>query len=272
MPTFPRLVVFVMLLTVSGRAWSQNDDRYGDWRGGSSEPNQPLEPAPAAEVPATEATSPEPAWQDPPRTLRRLPFRFEQGTPRNVDSKVILASVSEPVSKAISKPQEAKPLPLKSRGESSKSRSHSNVPSGSTLAGSVAVVVGLFLIVAWVARRSMPKQPPTLPREALEVLGRQRFGGKQEMQLLRVGHKLVLIHVVSGHVEALTEITDPEEVDRLTGICYQTHPYSSTRNFQQTMQQFTSERPAPRRSVKSASDKLDLSFFDNLASSPAKSV
>ncbi|MDX1964589.1 MAG: hypothetical protein SFX18_15665, partial [Pirellulales bacterium] len=73
-----------------------------------------------------------------------------------------------------------------------------------------------------------------------------------------------------GHVETLAEVTDPEEVDRLTGICYQTHPYSATRNFQQTMQQFTSEKPAPRRSAKSASDKLDLSIFDSLASSSAK--
>lgn len=164
-------------------------------------------------------------------------------------------------------------MPLKAPRERSTSKQgRSGLPSITTLMGSVAIVVGLFLIVAWTARRAMPKQPPQLPREAIEILGRQRFGGKQEVQLLRVGNKLLLVHVVPGHAETLTEITDPVEVDRLTGICYQAHPKSSSRSFHQTFEQFASDKTTTARGSREPVDKLDLSMFDGLGRGKTKAV
>ena len=270
MPTFARLLLCLFAIVCGDVAWSQTSDRYADW------PREtPAVPAPeeGLAAPVDEAAPAELAeeapWQAPARPVRKLPFRFERA-PAGDRSKVIRASATEAVPQPLSKPKTAKPIALKPRSASAASKhGHAGLPSANTLIGSVAVVVGLFVVVAWAARRGMPKQPPLLPREAMEVLGRQRFGGKQEVQLVRVGNKLVLIHMMPGHAEPLTEITDPEEVDRLTGICYQARPHSSSRGFQQTFQQFAEERPA-RRPARPEVDKLDLSMFDGVGRKAGK--
>jgi flagellar biogenesis protein FliO len=163
----------------------------------------------------------------------------------------------------LGKPKDARPLasPRDSRtGNGSRAGS-----SPTALLGSVAVVLGLFVLVVWFTRRGLPKQPPQLPREALEVLGRQRLFGKQELQLVRLGKKLVLLNITPGSTEPLAEVTDAEEVDRLTGLCYQQHPHSNTRGFQQMLREFSSE-PVPRRATVRRPDKLDFSMFEGRSS------
>ncbi|HVX59874.1 MAG TPA: flagellar biosynthetic protein FliO [Pirellulales bacterium] len=113
-----------------------------------------------------------------------------------------------------------------------------------TGAASLAVVLGLFFAVTWVLRRGLPAPPAMLPSEAVEVLGRTPLANRQHAHLLRCGNKLLLVHVSQGAAETLTEITDPLEVDRLTGICRQSHPQSATRTFREALQQFSREKTA----------------------------
>lgn len=267
MPMYLRLSLVAMVLAATASARAQSDDRYSDWRAESSAPAT-AEPQPAENAPqatATESPQPpaaEPDWQPPPRTLRQLPFRFERAPAGFDSSRVVQASAMQPV-RSLPKPSAATGSEQPSRSAAS-DRSRASATSMVSIAGSVAVVVGLFLIVAWTARRGIGSVPPTLPRDALEVLGRKRFTGKQEMQLVRVGSKLVLIHMVPGHAEPICEITDPAEVDRLTGICYQLHPRSSTKNFRETFDKFATERPAARPAARTSADKLDLSIFESV--------
>ncbi len=144
-------------------------------------------------------------------------------------------------------------------------RSVPRLPTASipTVAGSLAAVVGLFMIVAWIMRRGMPKGSGILPREVVEVLGRAPLAGRQQLQLLRLGNKLLLVSMSATSVEPLAEITDPLEVDRLTGLCYQTHPQGSTASFRQVFQSFEGAGGGyPVRPV----DRLDLSQLDAIAS------
>jgi flagellar biogenesis protein FliO len=257
--------MFALLGAAASPGLAQTEDRYSDWRpeASSSAAHSEVTEAPPRSIGEVAAQPIEttPDFQAPLRAPRKLPFRFERAPARADGSRVVLASATEP-SKLLPKPSST------TRGEKQTRKSSGFVggASGSmiSVAGSVAVVVGLFLIVAWMARRGAGSIPPTLPRDALEVLGRKRFAGKQEMQLVRLGSKLVLIHVVPGHAEALCEITDPAEVDRLTGICYQLHPRSSTKNFRETFDKFAQERPAARPAARTATDKLDLSIFDSV--------
>ena len=62
--------------------------------------------------------------------------------------------------------------------------------------------------------------------------------------LLQVGNKLVLITMSPNGAETLTEVTDPVEVDRIVGLCQQSHPHSTTKAFEQVFQQLSRE-PAP---------------------------
>lgn len=111
-------------------------------------------------------------------------------------------------------------------------------PSWVTVASSLAVVLGLFLVVAWAMRRTVPGGAVVLPSDVVEVLGRAALAGKAQVHLVRCGSKLLLVSLSPTGVETLTEITDPDEVDRLAGLCREAQPGSATAAFRQVLQQF----------------------------------
>jgi len=151
-----------------------------------------------------------------------------------------------PGSVRLNRPAAQPPLPLSRPGETSESAgrgSRGTLGSMVTVAGSLAVVLGLFLAVAWLLRRAAPKSLTPLPAEVVEVLGRAPLAGRQQMHLLRCGRKLLLVSVTPAGAETLTEITDPAEVDRLAGLCQQARPGSTTAAFRQVFQQATGRYP-----------------------------
>jgi flagellar biogenesis protein FliO len=142
------------------------------------------------------------------------------------------------------KPKDA-PLALSPRGQADAPRPASGVGPLVTAGSSLALVLGLFLLVAWLLRRASPKGLTALPSEVVEVLGRAPLPGRQQVHLIRLGHKLVLICVSTAGAEPLAEVTDPHEVDRLAGLCREAHPQSATANFRQVLSQIGRERTAP---------------------------
>ncbi len=119
-------------------------------------------------------------------------------------------------------------------------------PSAVTVIGSLAVVLGVFFLVAWGLRRASPRAAGILPGEVFETLGRAPMDGRQQVHLLRCGNKLLLVSVTPAGAETLTEITDPMEVDRLAGLCQQANPNSSTAAFRQVFGQFAPRRGEPK--------------------------
>ena len=122
-------------------------------------------------------------------------------------------------------------------------------PAGGLMAllsvgSSLAIVLGLFLLLAWGMRKAAPRGSIILPSEVFEVLGRAPLGARQQVQLLRCGSKLLLVSVTPGGAETLTEVTEPTEVDRLAGLCHQAHPHSATAAFRQIFEQFATRSGA----------------------------
>jgi flagellar biogenesis protein FliO len=110
----------------------------------------------------------------------------------------------------------------------------------------------------------MPKGSQSLPNEVVEVLGRTALGSRQHAHLVRCGNKLLLVSLTATGAETLTEITDPVEVDRLSGLCRQSQPHSATATFRNIFQQFGRDRTArgflsspERESAASLADALD---------------
>jgi flagellar protein FliO/FliZ len=114
-----------------------------------------------------------------------------------------------------------------------------------SVGGSLALVLGLFLVIAWAMRKTAPRGSLLLPREVFEVLGRAPLGARQQVQLLRCGNKLLLVSIMPGGTETLTEVTDPLEVDRIAGICQQANPKSATMAFRQVFQQLAPKTGGP---------------------------
>ncbi len=192
-----------------------------------------------------------------------LPIRFQGAAPAREDRMVTPAVAIQPEAPA-RPPAADRAIPLAPpRADSERAALRLPTASLQTVLGALGAAVGLFLIVAWIMRRGMPKGSGVLPREVVEVLGRAPLAGRQQLHLLRLGNKLVLISMSQAGVETLSEITDPLEVDRLTGLCYQTHPHGATASFRQVFQSFEDPRATypPARAI----DRLDLTQLDAIA-------
>jgi flagellar protein FliO/FliZ len=169
------------------------------------------------------------------------PFPFRQAT------------AIEPIENAMSRDGARPPLRLSPRGNASGRPLAASSPATpttaiGTVASSLAVVIGLLLCVAWVSRRFAPPGAAPLPPQVIELLGRQPLGGKQTLQLLRVGNKLLLIALSPGGAQTLTEITDPVEVEHLAGLCRRTKTDSASAAFSRVLSQLATEpaSDAPR--------------------------
>ena len=190
---------------------------------------------------ATQSLSAEPAARSSP-AFPALPIR--------------LASAEEDIAVAQPNPvtatSEREPLRLAPRDSSSTSGTAtapsrpatSPLSAVSGVAGSLAAVLGLFMAVVWFSRRLGPPGSAPLPKEVLEMLGRAPLGPRQQMQLVRLGNKLVLLHVSSNGAEALAEVTDALEVERLSALCRRTLPGSASASFNELLTQIGGE-PAP---------------------------
>ncbi len=117
----------------------------------------------------------------------------------------------------------------------------SKLESLSTAGAGLAVVVGLFIVCMWMLRRGGPKPNGALPADAFAVLGRAPLSPQTFAHLLRVGNKLVLVAMTPGGVQPLTEVTDPMEVDRLTGLCAGVRGHGPSAEFQQVLAQLSRE-------------------------------
>ena len=131
--------------------------------------------------------------------------------------------------------------PRNSKGKSVQPTATGGKGVVTTIVSSLAIVIGAFLLLVWFSRNALPRAALTLPNEAVELLGKTTLSGKQQLQLLRVGNKLLLVNITSNSAETLTEITDPVEVERLCGMCSQDQPGSISATFRQVLNQFGSE-------------------------------
>ena len=120
--------------------------------------------------------------------------------------------------------------PRDSKGGTETGKRPDGMSSLVTLGGSLAMVLGLFLLTMWLLRRASPNATAALPMEVFEVLGRAPLAGRQQAHLLRCGNKLLLVSVAAAGSGATTlgEITDPAEVARLADLCRHARPAGPT--------------------------------------------
>ena len=111
-----------------------------------------------------------------------------------------------------------------------------------TVLSSLAIVLGVFFILVWLMKRATPRQAGVLPQEVFEKLGSVPLSPKMHMHLFRLGGKLVLVSVTPDGMEPVAEVTDPDEVVHLIGLCKQNDPKSSTAAFRQVLKQYTGEK------------------------------
>lgn len=87
------------------------------------------------------------------------------------------------------------------------------------IGGSLAIVLGGYLALVWILRKINPASNQGIPTEVLEVIGNAPLDSRQNLQLVRLGSKLLLmIHGPDG-TQPIGEVTDPAEVEHLVALC-----------------------------------------------------
>ena len=106
----------------------------------------------------------------------------------------------------------------------------------------LVAVLGLFFIVVWMSRKGKPKQFSGIPGDVVQVLGRAPLNQKQQLQLVRLGEKIILLAASSTSIETISEIDDPDEVDAITEVCLSNNRQKMRETFRQTLARVRTER------------------------------
>lgn len=125
-----------------------------------------------------------------------------------------------------------------------------NIPK---MLGSLSLVLGGYFGFVWLMRKISPAANSQLPTEVVQILGRTAFGSRQQLQLVRLGSKLVLLLNGPDGTHPIGEVTDPEEVRHLVSLC------GSKQSVRQNLASRSSTRPNLQTSPAAASDDAAVS-------------
>ena len=82
---------------------------------------------------------------------------------------------------------------------------------------SLAIVVGLILVMRWGSRFFLPGGRGFNSSRAVKVLTRNVISPKQQLLVIQVGRRVVVVGDSGQQMNPLCEITDPDEVAELVG-------------------------------------------------------
>lgn len=168
------------------------------------------------------------------------------GNARTTSDAVVTASATEPIPVP---PNQAEPrLRLKPSANVNAIDKAENTRSSLgpfvTMVVSLLLVLGLFLTVAWLFRRTT-RPIASLPKEVVQVMGKTQIGPRHQLHVIRFGRKLLLISNQQGQFQTLSEVDDETEVERLAGLCEQKTETSITNSFRQVFQQVARQDVMP---------------------------
>ena len=87
----------------------------------------------------------------------------------------------------------------------------------SRVLGALAIVIALIFLLRWFGRIFFPAVRGRGASRAVEVLARSPVSAKQQVMLLRLGRRVLVVGDSGSQMNALCEIVDPDEVATLVG-------------------------------------------------------
>jgi flagellar biogenesis protein FliO len=94
----------------------------------------------------------------------------------------------------------------------------------------LGIVLGLVFICRWAARWMFPSVVAGRSSQVMKVLSRTVIAPKQQLLLIQVGRRLVLVGDCGQQMSALAEITEPDEVASLLGQLRADPPVTQSAN------------------------------------------
>lgn len=109
-----------------------------------------------------------------------------------------------------------------------------------TVTSSLAIVLGLFAAVTFLYRRTATASGGMLSGDAFTVLGKAPLGPRQNLTVVRIGPRILVLAIGPGSTTPLAELNDPDEVAQLTALC---QSGGSRQAFQRTLHELGEEPP-----------------------------
>ena len=189
----------------------------------------------------------------PPRVAGRPPSRVVETTAGSRRAEVQQASHHEDAPLPLARPRASQD------GQAAKASLSGPTRGSLATFTTVCLVVGVACAIVWLARRGLPASRGRLPEDALECLGRSSLGPRLEVHLLRIGNKLLLVGSSANSHQTLTEITDPDEVERIVAACGTERGASVAASMQRALAQLDGQPGStsirrPRRSTREIAD------------------
>ena len=95
------------------------------------------------------------------------------------------------------------------------------------MGGALAIVLSLFLGLAWVTKRRRPRGHQLI-NQTLEVIGQTSLSKNHTLHIIKLGQRLLLVSAGESDVTCLSELTDPVEIEQLLSSATTTMPKRST--------------------------------------------
>jgi flagellar biogenesis protein FliO len=81
----------------------------------------------------------------------------------------------------------------------------------------LALVLGAIFLLRWIGQRLLLKSGTLRGNKTIHVVSRSVLSPKQQVIMLRVGKRLIVVGDSGGQLNPLCEISDPDEVASLIG-------------------------------------------------------
>lgn len=137
------------------------------------------------------------------------------------------------------------------------SRGSSQTLSVQRLALSLGIVIAIIIVARIVMRKMFPAASVGRSSQVIRVLSRSVLAPKQQFLLLQVGKRLIVVGDTGASMNALAEITDPEEVSSLVGQLASEHVTSASTAFGALFRRASNEfAPADEPASREDSEEL----------------
>jgi flagellar biogenesis protein FliO len=113
--------------------------------------------------------------------------------------------------------------PLKSTGQTTAAVSGPSATSATNpmdiqrVLMALALVLGAIFLLRWIGQRLLLKNGTLRGNKSIHVVSRSVISPKQQVIMLRVGKRLIVVGDSGGQLNPLCEISDPDEVASLIG-------------------------------------------------------
>jgi flagellar biogenesis protein FliO len=87
----------------------------------------------------------------------------------------------------------------------------------SRIGAALLAVIALIFLLRWFGKVFFPVATGKAQNRVVEVVSRSPLAPKQQVMLLRVGRRLLVVGDSAGQLSTLSEITDPDEVATMVG-------------------------------------------------------